>query len=30
MTLSEVKDLVRTGKKGTGIHALNSITYVKK
>lgn len=25
--LSEVKDLVRTGKKGTGIHAFNNITY---
>lgn len=25
--LSEVKDLVRTGKKGTGIHAFNCATY---
>ena len=28
---SEVKDLVRTGKKGTGIHAFNNCTYkIKK
>ena len=28
--ISEVKDLVSTGKKGTGSHALNSITYKPK
>ena len=28
--LSEVKDLVRTGKKGTGIHAFNNITFTQK
>lgn len=28
--LSEVKDLVRTGKKGTGIHAFNNCTYTLK
>ena len=28
--ISEVKDLVRTGKKKTGLHAFNNITFVPK